>query len=101
MSKSTSLGKETVLLTFSKMATLAISTLTSMMLARFRSFEEYGTYSQLTLVISLFTAIFMLGLPNSINYFLARANSRAEQQTTPSAPFSVCSWVSHWPLPHL
>ena len=80
MSKSTSLGKETVLLTFSKMATLAISTLTSMMLSRFRSFEEYGTYSQLNLVITLFTSIFMLGLPNSINYFLARANSRAEQQ---------------------
>ena len=80
MSKSTSLGKETVLLTFSKMATLAISTLTGMMLSRFRSFEEYGTYSQLMLAASLFTSIFMLGLPNSINYFLARANSRTEQQ---------------------
>jgi len=80
MSKSTSLGKETVLLTVSKMTTLVITTLTSMMLSRFRSFEEYGTYSQLMLVISLFTSIFMLGLPNSINYFLARANSRSEQQ---------------------
>ncbi|MBO5891086.1 MAG: oligosaccharide flippase family protein [Oscillospiraceae bacterium] len=80
MSKSTSLGKETVLLTVSKMTTLAITMLTSMMLSRFRSFAEYGTYSQLTLVVTLFTSIFMLGLPNSINYFLARANSKLEQQ---------------------
>lgn len=80
MSKSTSLGKETVLLTVSKMATLVITTLTGMLLSRFRTFEEYGTYSQLNLVITLFASIFMLGLPNSINYFLARANSRSEQQ---------------------
>ena len=80
MSKSISLGKETILLTVSKMTTLMITMLTGMMLSRFRSFEEYGTYSQLTLVVSLFTSIFMLGLPNSINYFLARANSKSEQQ---------------------
>lgn len=80
MSKSTSLGKETVLLTVSKMTTLIITMLTSMMLSRFRSFEEYGTYSQLILVVNLFISIFMLGLPNSINYFLARANTEYEQQ---------------------
>lgn len=80
MSKKTSLGQETVLLTVSKMTTLAITMLTGMMLSRFRSFEEYGTYSQLTLVVMLFTSIFMLGLPNSINYFLARADSKSEQQ---------------------
>ena len=80
MAKSTSLGNETILLTFSKVTTLAITMLTSMLISRFRSFEEYGTYSQLMLVVSLFTSIFMLGLPNSINYFLARANSRSEQQ---------------------
>ncbi len=80
MSISNSLGKETVLLTVSKMATLVITMLTGMMLSRFRTFEEYGTYSQLTLVVTLFTSIFMLGLPNSINYFLARADSKAEQQ---------------------
>lgn len=80
MSKSTSLGKETILLTASKMMSLLITMLTGMMLSRFRSFEEYGTYSQLLLVVTLFTSIFMLGLPNSINYFLARANSKGEQQ---------------------
>lgn len=80
MHKANSLGKEAVLLTVSKIMTLVITTVTSMMLSRFRTFEEYGTYSQLILVVTLFTSVFMLGLPNSINYFLARANSKEEQQ---------------------
>ena len=80
MAKPNSLGKDAILLTISKMMTLVITTVTSMMLSRFRTFEEYGTYSQMTLVVTLFSSIFMLGLPNSINYFLARANTREEQQ---------------------
>lgn len=80
MSKANSLGKEAALLTISKIMTLMIATVTSMLLSRFRTFEEYGTYSQMTLVVTLFTSIFMLGLPNSINYFLAKADSLAEQQ---------------------
>ena len=80
MRKEASLGKDALLLTVSKMTTLAITMVTGMLLSRFRSFEEYGTYSQLDLVFTLFSAIFMLGLPNSINYFLARANTKNEQQ---------------------
>lgn len=51
-----------------------------MMLARFRTLEEYGTYSSLLLVINLFISLLMLGLPNSINYFLARAESDSEKR---------------------
>lgn len=80
MSKRNSLGRDAVRLTVSKMATLLITTVTSMLLSRFRTFEEYGTYSQMMLVVTLFTSIFMLGLPNSINYFLAKANSAGEQR---------------------
>ncbi len=79
MHKANSLGKDAVLLTISKMLTLVITMLTGMLLSRFRTFEEYGTYSQLQLVVSLFSSIFMLGLPSSINYFLAKANSAQEQ----------------------
>lgn len=75
-----SLGKDAVLLTISKVMTLLITTVTGMLLSRLRTFEEYGTYSQLSLVVSLFSSIFMLGLPNSINYFLSRADSKEEQQ---------------------
>lgn len=71
------LGGEAVKLTISKVITLVISMITGMLLVRYRTLNEYGTYSAILLVINLFTALLMLGLPNSINYFLARAeNSR-------------------------
>ncbi len=89
-----SLGIETVRLTASKVITLCISMATTMLLARFRSFEEYGTYSQLLMVISLSTSLLMLGLPNSINYFLARADSGAEQRRFLSVYYTISTMLS-------
>lgn len=80
MNKRDSLGKDVVRLTMSKIATLLIATITSMLLSRFRTFEEFGTYSQIQMVVALVASVFMLGLPNSINYFLAKANSVDEQR---------------------
>lgn len=74
------LGKDTIKLTFSKVITLLIATITSMILVRVRTLDEYGTYSALLLVINLFTSLFMLGLPNSINYFLAKAETVEEKK---------------------
>lgn len=78
--KKSGLGTDALLLTASKVLTIGISLVVSMMLARFRTLEEYGTYSQMLLVINLFSSIFMLGLPNSINYFLGGAENREQQQ---------------------
>ena len=78
--KKTSLGGDAVRLTFSKAVTLCISTATGMILSRFCSLEEYGTYSSILLVINLFVSLLMLGLPNSINYFLARADDDDEKR---------------------
>lgn len=74
------LGKNAVVLTASKVITTLLALVTAMMLARFRTLEEYGTYSQLLLVINLATSLFMLGLPNSTNYFLARCETHEERQ---------------------
>ena len=79
-SNKVTLGGETVRMTISKVITLCVTMLTSMLLSRFRTYEEYGTYSQLLLVISLFSSIFMLGLPNSINFFLVRADTQEEKK---------------------
>ena len=67
-------------LTTSKIITMVLSMVTAMLLSRFRTLEEYGTYSQLLLVINLVTAIVMMGLPNSINFFLARAETIESKQ---------------------
>ncbi len=73
------LGGDAVKLTLSRAFTLVINLVATMLISRYRTTEEYGTYSQLLLVISLFSTIFLLGLPNSINYFLSRANSVDEE----------------------
>lgn len=89
---SQSIASDTVKLTASKIITLSISMLSAMLLSRFLTLEEYGTYSQLLLVINVITTFFMLGLPNSINYFLARAETELDRQKFLSIYYTL-SWV--------
>ena len=89
-----SLGGEAVRLTLSKVITLCITMITTMLLSRFRTTEEYGTYSQLLLVINLFTTLIMLGLPNSINYFLARAEDEEERRNFLSVYYTLSTILS-------
>ena len=80
MKMQNNLGRDDVNLTLSKVIALGITMLSSMLLSRFRTLEEYGTYSQLMLVVQLAISIFTLGLPNSINFFLARTESSNERK---------------------
>ncbi|MEI7667881.1 MAG: oligosaccharide flippase family protein, partial [Erysipelotrichaceae bacterium] len=75
-----SIGTNALKLTTSKMIILVLSMLTTMLLSRSRTLQEYGDYSQLILVSSMATVLFMMGLPSSINYFVARADDEAEKQ---------------------
>jgi len=74
------IASDALKLTTSKIITMVLSMLTAMILSRFRTLEEYGTYSQLLLVINLITTVIMMGLPNSINFFLARAETKESRQ---------------------
>lgn len=87
--KKTSIGGDAVRLTVSKAITLGIGLVTSMLLSRFRTLEEYGTYSQMLLVINLVTSLLMLGLPSSINYFIGRAETEEEKRKFSSVYFSL------------
>lgn len=92
--RTASLGGEAVRLTASKVITLIISMLTTMLLARFRTLEENGTYSQILLVVNLVSTLLMLGLPNSINYFLARAETDLERKRFLSVYYSLSTLLS-------
>lgn len=76
----THVGRDATLLTFSKVVTAGIAMLMTMILSRMRTKAEYGTYNQILMVVNLMTAILMLGLPKSLNYFLARADTKEEKQ---------------------
>ena len=74
------IANSAIKLSIAKIITLSISMISAMLLSRFRSLEDYGTYSQLMTIINLFTSLLMLGLPNSINYFLAKSETNKERQ---------------------
>lgn len=94
MAENHSLGKDALQLTLSKMIVLVISMITGMLLSRFRSVEEYGTYSQIIMAITIATTIVMMGLPNSLNYFLAKADSDSERKHFLSVYYSSSTVLS-------
>ena len=92
--KKQSVGKASLILTIAKLATNLIALAAGMMLSRFRTLEEYGTYSQILLVVNLAVAFFMLGLPNSTNYFLAQAETHEEKQKFLSVYYTLSTFMS-------
>lgn len=78
--KGSNIGADATLLTFSKIATSAIAMVMAMMLSRFRTKGEYATYNQILMVANLVSSFIMLGLPKSLNFFLAKTDSKEEKQ---------------------
>ena len=78
--KKNTVGGAAVMLTVSNFMVSIIGIITSMLLARFRTLEEFGTYSQIIMVTDLVSTILLLGLPGSVNYFIAKADSEKEKQ---------------------
>ena len=94
MATKSSLGGDAVRLTVSKLLALCITMVSGMLLSRFRTLDEYGTYSQLLLVVSVFSSAFMLGLPSCANYFLGRAETSEEKQKFLSVYYSLSTILS-------
>lgn len=93
-SSQTRVGSNAVKLTAAKFITMGIGLVSSMLLARFRSLTEYGTYSQMMMAVSLVTSLIMLGLPNSINYFLGKAKSDDERSGFLSVYYTLSTMLS-------
>lgn len=93
-SSQTRVGSNALKLTAAKFITLGIGFVSSMLLSRFRSLTEYGTYSQMLMAVSLVSTLFMLGLPNSLNYFLGKAKSDDEKSGFLSVYYSLSTVLS-------
>ncbi|WP_165062719.1 oligosaccharide flippase family protein [Adlercreutzia sp. ZJ154] len=89
-----SVGKSAVQLTVARVLTLLITLVSAMLLSRFRSLFEYGTYSQLLIVIQLAISLFTMGLPNSTNFFLARAENKEQRVDFLSSFYGLCTILS-------
>ena len=92
--KKNRIGNDALLLTGSKVLTSLIGLVSAMLLSRFRTLTEYGTYSQLMMAVNLFCSLFMLGLPNCINYFLARAQTEEERGKFLSVYYTLSTLLS-------
>lgn len=93
-SSQTRVGSNAVKLTAAKFITLAIGMVSSMLLSRFRSLTEYGTYSQMMMAVSLATSLIMLGLPNSISYFLSKTKDPDERADFLSVYYTLSTALS-------
>ena len=91
---SSSIGKDALVLTISRVIELTLSFLIVMVLSRTLSLVEYGTYSQIMLIMSFTSAIFVLGFPSSINYFIARSSDSHDKQNFLSVYYTFSSVVS-------
>lgn len=94
MAKEGSFTTDAVRLTASKLLGNVLTLVSAMLLARIRTLEENGIYSALILVINLAASIFMLGLPNCINYFLAKAESKEEKNKFLSLYYTFSTTLS-------
>ena len=88
-SKKTSFEKDSLILTVSKIISGLVQILITMFLSKFRSLQEYGTYTQMLLVINLVTSIIMMGLPNSVSFFLGRSKEQKERKDFLSVYFTL------------
>ena len=80
-------------LSIAQIISLGISMINVMLLSRFRSVEEYGTYSQMLMVSAIIVTFFASGFAQCINYFLANENnnkSRSDFIKTYYTIISIC-----------
>ena len=77
--KENGIGIDAARLTIVKILTTLLTMIIAMLLSRYRTLEEYGTYSEMQLVGNLIATIFMIGLPNSISYFISRFEEKRKR----------------------
>ena len=83
------LGNSALAITLCKVAAMVIAMAAGMMMARFRTLEENGTLSQLQMAVTLMSSLLLLGLPNSLNYFITRAEDAEERKSFLSVYYSL------------
>ena len=92
-SKTNNIGKDSLILTISQFMVLGINMLNVMLLSRFRTLEEYGTYSQIIMVCTIAITFFSAGFSQCINYFLGKSKTEQEKQKFVKNYYSIVTCV--------
>lgn len=78
--KSKNIGKKSLILSVCNITTLIITMVISMIVARYRTLGENGTYSQIMLIVNTIISFAVLGIPNSITYFVGRSKNEQDKE---------------------
>ena len=78
-------------LSIAQILSLGISMINIMLLSRFRSIEEYGTYSQMVMVSAIIVTFFASGFAQCINYFLANEKNNILKKTFIKTYYTIIS----------
>jgi O-antigen/teichoic acid export membrane protein len=74
------LVKQAGLISAADFLRLFIKTIIGFVLARILTQSEYGTYRQLFMIYTLLSAFFMIGLPQSIYYFIPKSDDETKKR---------------------
>lgn len=77
-------SSDALLLTFIKLVTMALGIVTTRLLSQKLSVYDYGTYSQILLVVGTVSSVTILGMMDGVNYFQCSVSDpeRREQYVT-------------------
>lgn len=92
--KKTSLAGDAIYLSVARVITTLLTLIVAMLLSRYLTKTEYGTYSSAYIAINLVVAIFTLGLPHSITYFLSKAETQHERSRLLSVHYTLATILS-------
>ena len=85
---------DAVLLMFIKLVTMTVGLVVTRLLSQYFSYQDYGTYSQILLVVSTVTSITILGMVDGMNFFNCREKDPDKRERYVSTIFALQCIVS-------
>ncbi len=85
---------DAILLTFVKLITIALSFVVTRLLSQYLSVYDYGTYSQILLIVSTVTSVTILGMADGVNYFYCSEQNEQKRESYISTIYALQSLVS-------
>lgn len=85
---------DAILLTFIKLVTMVIGLAITRLLSEYLSVHEYGTYSQIMLLVSTVSSITIFGMSDGVNYFFNREHDAESRDSYVATIFVLQCVVS-------
>ena len=85
---------DAVLLMFIKLVTMALGLTVTRLLSQYLSYHDYGTYSQILLVVNTVASVTILGMVDGTNFFYCREEDPQKREGYVSTIFTLQCMVS-------